>query len=303
MLQYVYKAEEFGMDEWPAGDVLSLDTDYIPETQDPAEADIFVVPPALNNFMDPGDLAMLPYMAGKADRHVFLDVSEHFPPTAGWPCIFIRCALTSVCLEKAPNSIAWPWPVDDWWVGRPSRAIDFKYDLSFHGWMSRETRIRAVNAFRDYELCDIAAYPEFTGYLLNPKHPLYNKEEGERRKREYRRSMHESRIALCPESIPGVVPYRFYEAMSAGRVPLLVGSHYVLPAADKIPYDDFILRCPAEAPESAPHIVREYLQKTSDEQVEYAGRLARFYWAPWMIRVNWPKSMAMAVKDQLSKRT
>ena len=112
--------------------------------------------------------------------------------------------------------------------------------------------------------------------------------------------MRESRIALCPESIAGVLPYRFFEAMSAGRVPLLVSSHYALPFADEIPYDEFILRCPAERAIEAQYIAYAFTLN-ADGEIARRGRKARHYWETYLNRENWKQLMTEAVAKKVAE--
>src|SRR5678815_135060 len=122
----------------------------------------------------------------------------------------------------------------------------FESDISFHGWVtSHATRRQSTSSCMATNLkCDFALYKDFTGYLDG-------KPEGIARRARFRDSMRRSRLALCPESISGVFPYRFWEAMSAGRVPFLVGSDFIWPFEEEIPFADFTLTCPRECADDA----------------------------------------------------
>jgi hypothetical protein len=110
--------------------------------------------------------------------------------------------------------------------------------------------------------------------------------------------MKESRIALCPESIPGTLPYRFLEAMSAGRVPLLVGSHYVLPFESLIPYREFALFCPADQASRAGAMALEFIKATPDSVIIEMGKRGRHYFEKYMNRDNWPQLMTDRVIEK-----
>lgn len=62
-------------------------------------------------------------------------------------------------------------------------------------------------------------------------------------RREYRENLLDCDLALCVKG-DGNFSYRFYEALSMGRVPLLVDTDCVLPMENAIAYDDYILRIP-----------------------------------------------------------
>lgn len=261
-------------------------------TESSAEADIFVVPGSLELFREPHDLYQLPYFSGSEARHVFFDVSD-YETQYDQPSIFIRCNLREFNMGADPNSVAFPWPVENY-----AECVDlpeggFKFDVSFQGWLSTQARIDSSKSCRETPAlkCDIAEYSNFCGYI-------YHEPEGVRRRAEFRRSMRESRVCLCPESIPGVLPYRFFEAMSAGRVPLLVGSGYKLPFKDEIPYDDLILTCPAQMASQAASIALEFVRTTPDSVIADIGARARVYWETWLDSTHWPRLMSYAVQKQ-----
>lgn len=230
-------------------------------------------------------------MKGRESKHVFFDVSD-YEQVYNKPCLFIRCNTRQWYLKTDPNTISWPWPVEDFaeCVDVPSGG--FKFDVSFQGWLSSDARIRSVDAVKSLGRLkfDFAGYSDFCGYI-------YDTPEGIRRRAEFRRSMRESRIALCPESIPGVFPYRFFEAMSAARVPLLVGSGYVLPMAELIPYDDFTIQC--ADPSFAGNAAQKFIECNSDAELVRKGLLAREYWLRFLNRDDWPRTMAEAVRRKV----
>ena len=289
MRQYVYTPQECGRSEWPAG---TLRLEGIEITDDPLQAEVFVYPGALHEVKDPRELDRLPYMAGNEERHVFFHCSDD-EVLYDKKCLFIRCNTRTWMLEKDPNTISWPWPVENFSECLDLPADGFKYDVSFQGWLWSNARKQSVESVQASGLkCDIAGYPDFCGYI-------YDTPEGVRRRAEFRRSMKESRIALCPESIPGVFPYRFFEAMSAGRVPLLVGSDFVLPFADEIPYAEFALFLESDHAKESGELIRAILAKVSDDELIRMGLVARDYWVRFLNRDWYPATMAYAVRKRL----
>lgn len=291
MKQYIYSPAEVGLRSWENA-TLRLEVDT---TTNPAEADIFVCPGLLLLFPLASSLDRFPYMRGNEARHVFFDISEN-GTIYRKQCIFIRCNLKRSMLARDPNSISWSWPVEDYaeCIGVPLGG--FLYDVSFHGWLSCDLRSKASQSCLDHPglKCDIARYVDFTGNI-------YSTEEGIRRRAEFRRSMRESRLALCPESIPGDFPYRFFEAMSAARVPVMVGSGYILPFDQEIPYSKFILEIDHADVRHTGRIIREFLDKHNDEELIHMGKLARHYWEKFLDRDKWPRTMAYAVTQKLNQ--
>lgn len=291
MKQYRYRPEEIGRTEWPSGE---LRLDGIEVTTNPDEADLFVCPGPLLLFQKPSDLDRFPYMKGREDKHVFFDVSD-YETVYDKPCIFIRCNLRTWMLARDVNSVSWSWPVEDMSECIAVPDGGFKYDVSFQGWNWSDVRKASIQScLNAWNLrCDIATYTDFFGYLKD-----YDP-EFHRRRAEFRRSMRESRIALCPESIPGVFPYRFFEAMSAGRVPLLVGSGYVLPWADEIPYDQFTIRVQRESAADVGMVAQAALSIGTDADFIEMGLKARHYYETFLHRDKWASLMADAIKKKL----
>lgn len=301
MKQFVYEAAAAGLAAWPSGE---LRLDGIAVTDNPQDADVFVCPGSLSLFQR-GDgvlqhdkLYRLPHLRGHESQHVFFDVSDNFKTPINMPFIFIRCDARDWMLKTDPNTIQMGWPVEDYAECVVLPVDGFKYDVSFRGWLSSDARIDSSNACKNNpELkCDIEQYSDFTGYLKDTDPELH------RRRAEFRRSMRESRVCLCPESIPGVFPYRFFEAMSAGRVPLLVASDYVFPFQSEIPYMDFILTCERSDAARADQIAQEFVRSHSDAEIVEMGRMARQSWEQWLDSRRWPQLHAYAVTAQLEAR-
>jgi len=268
--------------------------------EDPTAADVFVSLAPLDFLLQRGiNIANLPYFAGNEERHAFFDVSDGNNTIYDQPCLFMRANLKTWMKERDVNSVAWPWPVDDF-----AECVDvpeggFKYDVSFHGLRLSQARLLSTSSCEQSGMStDMRFHPDFTGYYLPRGQEM---PEGLRRQREFKRSMQESRVALCPEQILGDIPYRFYEAMSAGRIPVLVGSDYILPFADEIPYSSFCLEISRTNAGDAGAIIREFLKDKTDEEIHYCGFLARLYWTAWLNRDDWPKHMRYTVEKHLRK--
>lgn len=294
MKQYILSANEAGLKEWPPG---QLRLEGIPTTTNAQEADLIVYPGPLH-MLRPPDLDKLPYMATHEDRYVFFHNADH-TDQYGKRCLFIRCNLRKWNYTSDACSIAWPWGVNpkgdlDECVEVPSGG--FLWDVSFRGWNSGLVRKVSAVSCRDNPKikADIAIYPDFYGYLEDLP-------EGRRRRADFIRSLKESRIILCPESIPSVLPYRFFEAMSAGRYPLLIGRDYTLPFSGEgqIPYGEFCSWIDIDQSDEAGDVVAEIRSRHTDEVFIEKGRLARQCWQKWLSGDRWPIMMAYAVQAKL----
>lgn len=294
MKQFVYKPEHADLAEWPAG-ILRLDD--IEQTEDPDAADVFVIPGFLTKlFPNRQSLYKLSHFRVKESRHVAFDCSDN-EPLYDTSAMFIRCNTRSWYLERDPNTISWPWPVEDYLDCVKLPAEGFKYDVSFHGWIrSHDTRQHAFDTMRGSQLqCDLAGYTDFTGYI-------WDTPEGLRRRREFRRSLHESRLVLCPESISGVFPYRFWEAMSAGRIPVLIGSDFVFPMSDVINYSAFMIHIERRDRDSVNAVLTKFLREHDDATIETMGKIARAQWEAWLDARHWTQLHSLAVRKKLEIR-
>ncbi len=288
---YTYSLKEAGLEAWPDG-ILRLDgTQPVESAKD---ADVFIYPAAVHG-ITPAQLRKLPYFTARPERHVFFHCADaqEYENLYHEPSIFIRCNTRTWTLRADPNTISWPWPVEDF-----ADCIDssqgFKFDVTFHGWRWSDARKNSLDSIKASGLAaDLAEYGDFTGHIMATL-------EGQRRRQAYLDSMQASRIALCPESIKGVFPYRFFEAMSAGRVPLLVGSSYILPWADVIPWSSFILTCETENAYNAGQIAKEFLAKHSDCELIAMGLEARKWWESHLQSSKWTELMTKAVERAIA---
>jgi hypothetical protein len=166
----------------------------------------------------------------------------------------------------------------------------FKYDASFQGWLSSPTRrdaissCRAVSSLKFYH----KTFGDFYGHLTN-------EDELKARREGFLRTQQESRILLAPQSIPGVFPYRFYEAMSSARVPALFCTGYHLPFQSEIDWDRCTLRFDAERASEAGALIRSFLDRTSDEQLIEMGKYGRTVWSQWLNRDRQPQLVSNAL--------
>jgi len=288
--QYVYRPEECGLGKWPDG-VLRLEGFDVTRTA--ADADVFVYPGAIH-LLGGKYLRGLPHFTDHADRHVFFHCADH-ETLYDVPSIIIRCNTRDWYYKLDTNTISWPWPVEDFGAYADA-SHGFDFDVSFHGWRSSVVRQQSVDACGQSRALksDIAEYPDFYGYFKE------GDPEAARRRRAFLLSMERSRIALCPESITGVFPYRFFEAISAARVPMLIGSGYVLPWEGVIPWNEIAIFCPAAEAARAPHVARKFIDTHSDEQIIQMGIKGREYWERYLTRDKWPTLMTEAVEMKLT---
>lgn len=232
-------------------------------------------------------------------RVVAFDCSDFEEDYGEWNpnCLFVRCNTKGWMKRRMPRTISWAWPVENYAECIAVPEGGFKYDVGGHMWVTscnvRKYACDSVQATFGPR-ADVVQYQDFTGYI-------YDTPEGVRRRKEFRRHMKESRVALCPRSIHNVFPYRFFETMSAGRVPVFFCNDYVLPWADRIDYESFcVLRSDEDSVNAGP-IIKDWLGAHTDEQIIQMGLRARAAWEQWLNRDNWSALWSIAIEDALRK--
>lgn len=232
-------------------------------------------------------------------RVVAYDCSDWEEDYAATPnCLFIRCNTKGWMKRKMPRTISWPWPVENFGDIAAPPVGGFKYDVSAHMWLSHNVRVHACESVQKIlgDRADIVTRKEFYGYIERDD-PARAKDL----KAAFKESMRVSRLSLCPASIPGVFPYRFFEAMSAGRVPILFGSDYTLPWQDEIDWKSCTFQYEANECVRAGEIIRDLLSWTKDEQLVEMGKRGRQYWDRWLNRDRFPELMYEAVERVMRK--
>jgi glycosyltransferase involved in cell wall biosynthesis len=267
-------------------------------TTNPADADVFVSSVLLANLLDRAAMARLPHFAAHEARHVFLDMTD-LKYEYGSTALLIRCCLNQLMLEDDLRSLAWPWPVEDFGEqGQvlPVPAGGFHYDATFHGWRSSNPRRDAVNSCRTVlgDRFDVAEHAEHFGQVDDCEAAV--------RRAAYVASLRDARLSLCPESDQGVLPYRFYEALSAGRPPVLFSTGYVLPWADEIPWVDIAFIYPEADASRAGEIIEDVLHQHNDDDLRARGQLGREWWRRRLDRSQWDMLFTLAVQRDFTRR-
>jgi hypothetical protein len=87
----------------------------------------------------------------------------------------------------------------------------------------------------------------------------------------YIASARNARFVLCPMGY-GPLSFRFYEAMSFGRPPILVSGPCELPFADSVNYESFCFRVDADQPDAAKQVSALIREVNKDEWAQMADR-------------------------------
>lgn len=285
---YYYTPAEAGLAEYPPGLMRLADTQTV---TDPRAADVFVLPTILRN-VGPERFAQLPYLRGNERRHVAWNQADDY--TVYYPCgpLYLRADAGRQMVRDCATVKAWPWPVEDYY----SPFSGFDYDVVFQGWAS--TPLTKT-------VCDsVAAVPSLNAHLQTHSFFYgyhYHDPQFQHYKTSFRRTLQRARLSLVPRSIAaGVIRYRFYEALSAGRVPVHFCDNCVLPFADKIDY----ARCSIHIAEAqAPHagqLIKDILGRYSDAELLAMGRYGRQMWLRYLAPDAWESMFTEVVTEWMA---
>ncbi len=279
--------------------------DNVEKVDNPEDADFIICPAALHRIKSKDQtrrifpksqipVERLEHWGKFESKHVFFDCSDFEVNLKNTSATLIRCNLRH-WMKKDGHCIPWFWPVDD--LGECVDIPDggFKYDVSFHGWLSTDTRKRSVNSCQSVlgNKIDHKTFPNFFGHIP-VDHP-----ERIKRRRDFLNSIRQSKMLLCPQSIQGVFPYRFYEALSAGRIPLLLCTGYNLPFQDEIEWDKCIVTAPAEQANNAGHLIKNFLNSTSEIKQQEMMEYGRYVWKKWLNRDIQSELIAYRLEKEL----
>lgn len=280
--------------------------DFAEVVSSPEEADYIICPASFHQIRSknlklrvdkslPAEVETLKYWKQYESKHVFFDCSDFENCLNGTSALLIRCNVRDFMLTDK-NTLPWFWPVDD--LGGYSSIPEggFKYEVGFQGWLSTDTRKHSVNSCKSVfgDKFNHKTFSNFFGHLTD-------KNEENNRRTSFLKGQQETKILLAPQSIQGVFPYRFYEAMSCARVPALFCTGYHLPFQSEIDWDRCTIRFRAEDASMAGKLIKEFLDKTSENKIIEMGKYGREMWCKWLNRDNQPELIAYALKKRLGK--
>ena len=269
-------------------------------TDDPNEADFFWIPIDLGHWEAyhggvkniRSGLPRLPYWNGNEARHVAYFCSDGADPV-GLPLIMFRQSFYKD--NKDVNAVAWPYAVEDFGDLVTDDFGKLPYDVSFVG-----SRVSSKSRIESFD--SVAREPRLRSFLDDSK-LHWGKVEytpvGEFRKELFKQSLAESKMVLCARG-GGLSCYRFFEAMSAGRVPVLFADDWELPHSHVIDWDKCIIQIEERDAKDTGKILLSGLRgNNSDKELSWMGRYARHVWEKYLAPATWPDVMEMILSVKL----
>lgn len=292
MKAFYYSPAAVGRSEFPPGYFRLAEWET---TKDAAEADCFVLPTDIRHVSD-RQIMQLPHLNRNEARHVFFSLSE-FPerPLPVTDAIGFRTDQSQRLADINPNVMAWCWGVEDLarYVEPPVEG--FAFDVHAQMWASTklanlttsscvEAGLKVHNSLNDF----------FYGTLETAEDPRLP-----HLRSTFLESMHRSRLVLVPRSRPGVNRYRFFEAMSMGRVPVLIGDDVTLPFPENPVWEQCMLRVWEHEARNVGALLKYFLEHISDEELMERGRAGRAFWEQCMANNVWEIVWGTRVKEVL----
>jgi len=310
--KYIYSDDEVGV-PWPGPDAdfilpsghRKYDAEWprfvwhelpgFEETTDPQQADVFVMRQRL---IWVNDITKLPYLKGNEERHVFFDLGSDSDPRCfrdfpGVPAIFLRAVCNDEMVRRNPTTVAWPWPIDDMKDYAPN--IGFKYDVVFQGQVVRGGERKLLESLQRAGL-NIYFRENPTFYGTMP----WGTTEKVNLRHQFLETMAGARLSLCYRSCADpVIRYRFYEALSMGRVPVLFCDGCVLPFADRIDYSHCSIRLDECDVNNTGEFLKDWLASHNDKEIVEMGLYGRAMWEKWLKHENWTKIVEIVIREKM----
>lgn len=297
MYAYTYTAKECGLDKLPLG---TLRLGGFEPTDNPHAADVFIVPCDIRHITNQ-QIYNLPYLQGHERQHALFCISDQPTRVLGIPAIIFRADCNKTIMEGDPSTISWPWPVN------PTGDIDrfchppregFKYDVTFVGWNSTPLTKQVCEAC---EGAGLKTYFSLASEFYGTWETQQRTELLEKKRFEFLNAMHNARLSLCARSIAvGVVRYRFYEAISMGRIPVHFNDGAYLPFQSKIDWDKCSIRIPEALAPHAGRLIREWLDCHSDQDILERGAYGRAMWETYLDGAKWDQLFGDCARERLS---
>jgi|GEM_PF-2224771 len=246
----------------------------------PATADFIVLPFELGLLVNAVGIRLtaqylrtLPFFGAYAAKHVYFLRHDDSRPL-GVPGVVLRVGANR--FYRDPLTVALPYHTEDFGAVADADFAALPYDTAFVGYVGltdlRRTMADSVRA-ESTLTAKIVLREMFFGHVKTHQSP----EAQAQYRAEYRQSLAETRTVLCPRG-EGEGSIRFFEAMSAGRVPVLLADEHELPFADQIDYDAFTLRIPQSDAARTGEILAAWLTAHPPEALQQMGALARRAW-------------------------
>lgn len=209
-------------------------------------------------------------------KHIFFqegDYEEVLP-------ILSKGMVLKPSVQQGSDGIAIPYKVHKQPYSNINKA---KYDLSFQG--SCSTNIVRSNIEKAFHNTKVSTFFKDTGCYF------YEKKENDidDGKKQYHNLIKDSKFVLCPKG-GGANSERFFEALSHGRIPILLADNAKLPLEEIVNYDEFIIRIPECRINETEKYIGRFLSTKNLQQISlYAKSVFDSYLSNMDTVIKWTK--------------
>jgi hypothetical protein len=277
------------------------------EEDDPKKAELFLFPLDIGAAIDcnlqsdiENIIAALPYMPGRAERHLVSDMADRAQSVSLGVCLFKVSVTRDSGQQERLVVMGYPTPRHVLGAKPDFTFGNICYDSSFVGTYNHISR-RACIASIQHEAPELRVFIKIHNTFAVHGDHFYTKhyrgEEREKWLSTFIRSLQRSISVLCP---PGVGPQsvRMYEAMCMGRIPVLFDYNALYPLSEEIDFSAFSLIIPGEDVMHTGNILQEWLGKHSEREILDKWLLARKTW----LRYFSPDAWVCALLRQAEKK-
>ncbi len=113
-------------------------------------------------------------------------------------------------------------------------------------------------------------------------------------------AMTRSATTLCPRGF-GVQSIRFFETLSAGRIPLLISDHWALPMQNRIDYDSFVWKVAEDRTMNLPHEIAEFFSRHTGDELKEKAKRARKAWEDYLAPARRSRFIYLTLREVLEK--
>lgn len=226
---------------------------------------------------------LLPYYRGNERKHIFFDMNDN-SNSYGLKSHFFRTSIVIHNVDRRAHSVPYTQRPISYRLFRP--AEEPKYHLSFCGNINAHKRkkwCRSIQARLD-GLFLLKGHDKYYGHV--PPHAKSELED------KYIKMIQRSRFVLCPRG-GGPSSRRVYETMAAGRVPVVISSHWIPPFNHVIDWSDLIVHG-----KNAERTM-DNLETVSDEQAAEMGQRCQLVWYDYIRDVTWWKSIELLLLEDM----
>jgi hypothetical protein len=219
-------------------------------------------------------LRRLPHFQRFEEKHIFClreTLSIPFYTTSFFFRTNVEASLRDI------NAFAMPFFVEDFRNFVHYDLEKCSYDTSFVGYLgSSNIRFKLAK--------NILQTKRNLRHMINVSGKFHGHLDGEvkeQRRMLFVGSLKDSITILCPAGM-GKGSIRFFEAMSMGRIPVLISDDCMLPFEDEIDYSAFSLRINESDIEKAGDILSEWLGSHSSEELRNKCMTSRSVWENYL---------------------